>query len=94
MAIAIRTRIQVDFSSNRLTCFALARPAGRLYGLRTDGSIFRADLSAAVPTHAKEAQTVYCSAAACSAVSITFEAQMQNPSPPAFPERMGLEKLL
>jgi len=29
------------------------------YGLRTDGPIFRADLSAAVPTHANEAQTVY-----------------------------------
>ena len=29
------------------------------YGLRTDGPILRADLSAAVPTHANEAQTVY-----------------------------------
>jgi hypothetical protein len=29
MAIVIKTRIQDDFSSNRLTSFALARPAGR-----------------------------------------------------------------
>jgi hypothetical protein len=29
------------------------------YGLRTGGSILRADLSAAAPTHAKEAQSDY-----------------------------------
>jgi hypothetical protein len=44
MAIVIRTRIQDDFSPNALTSFALARPAGRSSGLRTDGPIFRTDL--------------------------------------------------
>jgi len=59
MATVTNTRIQDDLSSIVLTSFALARPAGRLHGLRTGGSFFRADLSAAAPTHAKEAQSVY-----------------------------------
>ena len=42
-----------------LTSFALARPAGRSSGLRTDGPIIRADLSPPLPTHAKEARSVY-----------------------------------
>jgi len=42
--MVIATRIQDDFSSNALTSFALARPAGRSRGLRTDGPIFRTDL--------------------------------------------------
>jgi hypothetical protein len=49
MAIVIATRIQDNFSSNRLTSFALARPAGRSSGLRTDGPFFRADLSPPLP---------------------------------------------
>ena len=59
MAIVIATRIQDDFSSNALTSFALARPAGRFSGLRTDDPIFRTDLSPPLPTHAKEARSVY-----------------------------------
>jgi hypothetical protein len=43
--MVIATRIQDDLSSIVLTSFALARPAGRLRGLRTDSPIFRADLS-------------------------------------------------
>jgi hypothetical protein len=44
MVTVMATRIQDDFSSNRLTSFALARPAGRFSGLRTVGPLFRADL--------------------------------------------------
>jgi hypothetical protein len=40
-------------------------------GLRTDGSIFRADLSAAAPTHAKEAQSDYSIAVTRSAICVT-----------------------
>jgi hypothetical protein len=54
MAIVIRTRIQDDFSSNRLTSFALARPAGRSDGLRTDGSLLRADLPPPLPNTQKK----------------------------------------
>lgn len=43
------------FSSIRLTSFALTRPAGRYRGLRTVGPIFRNDLGATAPTHAKKA---------------------------------------
>ena len=59
MAIVIRTRIQDDFSSNALTSFALARPAGRFSGLRTDGPVFQTDPLLPLPTHAKEAKSVY-----------------------------------
>jgi hypothetical protein len=43
-AIVIATRVQDDFSSNVLTSFTLARPAGRSSDLRTDGPLFRTDL--------------------------------------------------
>jgi hypothetical protein len=42
--MVIATRVQDDFSSNALTSFALARPAGRSSGLRTDDPLFRTDL--------------------------------------------------
>jgi hypothetical protein len=60
MAMVTATRIQDDFSSNRPHLLCVGKgPQVVLGGLRTDGPIFRADFSAAVPTHAKEAQTVY-----------------------------------
>jgi hypothetical protein len=59
MAIVIATRIQVVLSPNALTSFALARPAGRSSGLRTDDPIFRIDLALPLPAHAKEARSVY-----------------------------------
>jgi hypothetical protein len=57
-AIVMTIRIQDDFSSTRLTSFALTRPAGRSSGLRTDGPFFRADLAAA-PTLAKKVLNPY-----------------------------------
>jgi hypothetical protein len=59
MAIVITIRIQDDCSSNVLTSFTLARPAGRYSGLRTDGPTFRTDPWPPLPTHAKEARSVY-----------------------------------
>jgi hypothetical protein len=49
MAMVIATRIQDDLSSIVLTSFALARPAGRSRGLRTDSPLFRADLLPPLP---------------------------------------------
>ena len=59
MAIVTATRIQDDFSSNALTSFALARPAGRSSGLRTDDPIFRIDLRRRFPRTQKRAGSVY-----------------------------------
>jgi hypothetical protein len=45
MAMEMATRIQDDFSSIVLTSFARKRPAGRSCGLRTEGPLFRTNLS-------------------------------------------------
>jgi len=58
MAIVKATCIKDDFSPNALTSFALARPAGRSRGLRTDRPIFWTDLSPPLRTHTKEASLV------------------------------------
>jgi hypothetical protein len=59
MAILTTIRIQDDFSSDALTSFALARPAGRCCRLQADGPIFRTDLLPSLPTRAKKARSVY-----------------------------------
>jgi hypothetical protein len=58
------TRIQDDFSSNRLTSFALARRAGRMHGPPSDVPILELKdvgpfLAAAASTLAKEARAEY-----------------------------------
>jgi hypothetical protein len=64
MAIVIATRIPIRVEL--ISCPIVQSPSRwhgpqvAYDGLRTDGSLFRADLSAAVPTHAKEVQSVYC----------------------------------
>ena len=72
MAMVTATRIQDDFSSNRLTSHdhptdedqsagtpVWHGPQLAEDGLRTDGPIFRTDLYAAVTTLAKEAAPFY-----------------------------------